>query len=227
MTYSINVPDYVEDEVAYVRAAKRRIQANARKSRLKAYLARTDGQRVYDFLMQDGEFEPTCYYENEYGEGVKADDPGAYPVGSKPHPVCNASFGDFYSNMVQSLLDWGQLTNKQHDAVVNMIERSEKRVQQWEDNHAKVQANSQHIGTVGQRVLLKDLKVVRKSSGEGRYGVYYVIVMSDRDGNQIVYLGSSDLADKGDLIDLRATVKSHDEYQGVAQTKISRPVLVH
>ena len=56
-TFSINVPDHVENEQAYIKAAQARIEGNARRGRRIRWLAaHPDAQRVDDFLNQCGEF---------------------------------------------------------------------------------------------------------------------------------------------------------------------------
>ena len=47
----------------------------------------------------------------------------------------------------------------------------------------------------------------------------------DAQGNVFVYWGNK-LGNKGDVISLKATIKSHDVYKGVKQTIINRPKVI-
>lgn len=49
-----------------------------------------------------------------------------------------------------------------------------------------------------------------------------VHIMNDEAGNVIVYKGNR-IAEKGQRVTMKATVKSHGEREGVKQTIVSRP----
>jgi hypothetical protein len=48
--------------------------------------------------------------------------------------------------------------------------------------------------------------------------------MRDMNGNVVVYVGKK-LGDAGEKLVMKATIKSHEEYKGVKQTKVSRPFI--
>jgi hypothetical protein len=62
----------------------------------------------------------------------------------------------------------------------------------------------------------------------GGYGrtttICYVNAMRDMNGNVVVYVGKK-LGDAGEKLVMKATIKSHEEYKGVKQTKVSRPFI--
>lgn len=83
---------------------------------------------------------------------------------------------------------------------------------------------SQHIGQVGERLELTG-KVLSVTQFEKRKFHYYDstvgnITRLDIGGNIVVYFGY--LAERGDTVTVKATVKTHDEYQGRKQTVITR-----
>jgi hypothetical protein len=59
---------------------------------------------------------------------------------------------------------------------------------------------------------------------EGQWGTTTLVSFEDKPGNLIKWFASVDLDDinTGDVVDIKATVKKHDEYQGVKQTMVSR-----
>lgn len=89
---------------------------------------------------------------------------------------------------------------------------------------AKQAAGSQHVGTVGTRTEF-ELGVEFKRAFDGQYGIRYMIKMTDADGNVFVWWGTNEFAADlkvGDKVRCKATVKAHDEYEGCAQTVLTR-----
>lgn len=102
-------------------------------------------------------------------------------------------------------------------------------------------ANSRHVGTVGQRRDFA-LTFVRRAAMPGTYGTFYIQTFADADGASIVYKGGSPIMQvlsvaecnrlgvgsaprqlqAGDVVKVKATIKSHGDYNGVKQTIISR-----
>lgn len=125
---------------------------------------------------------------------------------------------EFLRGSVQNLDYWGSLSARQVEAVEScfaVIDRLEA-----------ARANSQHIGAVGDKVTLTitvERIVVLKSQ---LYGDNYITIATDEQGNAITYKGRIDLGGKGDTVTIKATIKGHDVYNGVAQTSIQRPKVV-
>ena len=91
------------------------------------------------------------------------------------------------------------------------------------------ESNSTHIGTVGSRVTIKATIVMVKEF-EGQKFHYYdsgrrTLTRLVSEGNNIVYFGF--LGDKGAEIEMKCTIKEHDEYNGVKQTVSSRPKVLN
>ncbi len=80
---------------------------------------------------------------------------------------------------------------------------------------------SNHIGAVGKRLDFTG-EVVMSFLKRDEYGDYWINKV--RCGNDLVsYVGSKSLGTVGSTITFRGTVKSHDLYNGIKSTKISRP----
>jgi hypothetical protein len=142
------------------------------------------------------------------------------------HPVVNACRGDFYSSLFQTVLEWGGLSAKQHEAALALIKRGEERVVERARVKAEQQAKdadlSEWVGTVGKRQdFTFTLRLVLTL--EGIYGTSYIHVGADDVGRVIVYKGTKRLGDKGDTVTVKATVKDHSIRDGVKQTVITRP----
>jgi hypothetical protein len=216
--FSINVPENVENEQAYIKAAKVRIEGNARKGRATRWLAsHPDAQRAHDFLFACGEFAPA--------QVLDADD---YVISNTTHPLVEASFGDFRQKMFDSLVEWGSLTDGQTAAVVKMIDRAAERIAKREELKQVQRDGSQHVGVEGERRDF-DLQVTFVTGFETQFGWSNVVGMVDANGNVHVYKGSSSLRNvdggdvaKGDRVLVKATV-THSERDGVRQTILKRP----
>ncbi len=80
-----------------------------------------------------------------------------------------------------------------------------------------------YFGEVGTRVKNEKLKLSKRTYFEGFYGTTYVFTFI-QGAYTFVYMGSSALqVEEGESIDLSFTIKDHSEYNGLKQTKISRP----
>ena len=197
----------IVNEVAYENAIERNIRINAAKTRSAKWMAWPGANRVNDFLFQMGEFESTYREDGNF---------------DKLHPVVKASLGTFYSDMQGSVTKFGGLTENQHNAALAMIRRAEERVAGWAKKRAEEGAASGWIGTVGER---RDFALTIRHivEMEGQYGMSYLHILNDAQGNVVIYKGTKLLGDAGEFLTIKATVKEHGEREGVKQTKIARP----
>lgn len=84
-------------------------------------------------------------------------------------------------------------------------------------------ASSAFVGQVGDKVemtITVERIIVLQSQF---YGTNYITIARDQNGNVITYKGLSDLGAEGDTNTIKATIKGHEMYNGVAQTSIQRP----
>ncbi len=98
---------------------------------------------------------------------------------------------------------------------------TERQIALVEAELAKRAANaaSKHIGSIGDKVTLTitvERIIVLESQFYGRTA----------NGSVITYKGRVDIGGKGDTNTVKATIKGHSFYNGIAQTEIQRPKLV-
>jgi hypothetical protein len=131
----------------------------------------------------------------------------------------------FIHDVIAKGYKYGTLSDAQVAAVTKAVDADLAR-------QAALQA-SQHVGTVGARQTF-DLTVTFITSFEGAYGTTYINGFKDADGNIFIHKGSKILVDvevdtyprpleKGDKVNLSATIKEHGVREGVKQTIITRP----
>ena len=79
---------------------------------------------------------------------------------------------------------------------------------------------SEHIGKIGDRItiLISDCRVV--TSWETQYGVTVIYKIIDESGNVFTWKTSGGIAE--DTKKISATIKSHNEYNGMKQTELTR-----
>jgi len=80
---------------------------------------------------------------------------------------------------------------------------------------------SRHFGTVGERGEF-EVYVTGIVAHEGNYGTTLIHKMLDRAGNAAVWFGTSGRLPEREWLRVKATVKAHDQRQGVAQTVLTR-----
>jgi len=85
-----------------------------------------------------------------------------------------------------------------------------------------------HVGTVGARIELGTLTVVRVRHCESQWGTSAIVTLATSDANEVTWFttGESGHAlNTGDTLDAcKATIKRHDEYKGRPQTTVARLV---
>lgn len=185
----------IENEAAYEAGKRARIKANRAKSgRAKWFAAHEDAEAINDWL-----FNPQ-------------------------HPLAFYANGDFLSKLRLSINEWGGLTDGQHAAAAKSLARAvELEATRNERREAKLAADrlQGHVGTVGERRDF-ELTAERVHSFDGQFGTTYITIFRDADNNVIVYKGSIAF-ERGEQVRGKATIKAHDQRDGVPQTIIARP----
>lgn len=128
-----------------------------------------------------------------------------------------AKRGDFFESLSEQFAKRGSLSDAQVAALV--------RIRAQDAERAATGSASQHVGVVGDRHrFVLCVRIVR--SFESMYGMIYLHVCDDQDGNVVVYKGSKELAARGETVTVDATVTEHGEREGTKQTIIKRPKIV-
>lgn len=139
--------------------------------------------------------------------------------------------GNFASSLLESLNTYGKLTDKQFAAVLRCIEGDAARKAEWEAKRQVAAAQSQYVGTVGDKIALQNVKVEAVLTVAASQFSYYdrdsqeVYLLRDADGNRLVWRSKKyDVGiGKGNVVNLTAKVKNHQEFRGERQTILTRP----
>ena len=128
------------------------------------------------------------------------------------------------SDIVGKLVRYGSISDAQQGFLAKLLAKLDTRAAADAERAAKAAA-SQHVGVVGDRHRLV-LRVRLVRSFESAYGIIWLHVCEDVDGNVVVYKGSKELALRGETVTVDATVAEHGEREGVRQTVIKRPKII-
>lgn len=110
-------------------------------------------------------------------------------------------------------------------AYLRHLEREEELNQRKRDDAKK---SREWVGEIKKRQVFENLTVKVMRYIEGDYGTSTLVVFEDEPGNLIKWFASKELddLDRGDVVNIKATPKKHDEYQGVKQTQITRAIIM-
>jgi len=123
----------------------------------------------------------------------------------------------FCNDLLAKLTQYGSLSERQ-------LEAGHAAARRIADDRARC-AGSVHVGTVGERRVF-DLTIAKVVTLPDRgFGESYLFMFDDPDGNRVLYFGTARFlsTDTGARVRVKATVKRHDERNGVKQTIINRP----
>lgn len=95
-----------------------------------------------------------------------------------------------------------------------------ERERKWAAERAS-EANSNHIGKVGDRLTVKIHSVKCITSWETDYGITRIYKIVDENGNVYTWKTGNFIAEE-DINVLKGTVKEHKEYRGIKQTELTR-----
>ena len=202
MTIHVAPHDQVEYEAAYVRAAESLIKARASAKRERAFAeANADAEAIITFIAKKA-----FTWATEYDWDRAHND------------VTRLTPRTFFDKLHLSVLEYGAPTQGQADAVRKIMAQDAEKKAQW----AARDASSQHVGNIGDRIVVEAICNF-VTSFESNFGTTYISGYRDDAGNIYIHKGSAPSAIKGERYSIKATVKSHDERDGVKQTRIARP----
>ena len=186
--------NHIENEAAYVAAIKRNIIQNAQKTwRINTHRAEEIEQTIEDGRVFDLDEGTVVYKEN------------------------------FIGSMAKSFDTFGKLTEKQCSAVLSGIDRRQVMREKFAKERAEQGAKSQWIGEVGLRVDIT-LTCVHVITIDSAYGTKCLHICEDKNKNVVIYKGFSlAFPTKGFTAKMVATVKEHQDRDGIKQTIIARP----
>ncbi|QWY83557.1 hypothetical protein [Rhizobium phage RHph_X2_26] len=186
----VDVPEWVENESAYIAAAIARIKANAAKGKARKMAARMQAEPDFARLI--------AYVHRKAEKGAK-----------------------FFVSMVEAIETYGALSEGQEATCRRIMEQDAARLAEVRQRDA----DSEFVGEVGKRELFA-VDIVGVATLASMYGDQYLHFMKDPAGNVLVYKGSAKLGEKGAAVRFKATIKQHNERDGIKQTVVSRPVKI-
>ena len=118
------------------------------------------------------------------------------------------------TDLARQLRAWRPLSDKQLAAAIKCMGRMA--------DTARLNEQSEFVGKIRERLTF-DAVVIGVYESEGLYGHTDIVKMRDLDGNMFTWFASgyTDL-ERSDRINIRGTVKKHDEYRGIKNTLITR-----
>ena len=188
---------YIENEAAYERAIARRIAANREKGRL-ARLPAT----MKAYLAQPGKPEVIAALRAAVARNANRR-PG------------------FLEALLHGFEQWGSLTEKQEAAILTAIARDEERAAARLIENAALAATSNYVGKLKERLTMR-VTLERRWEMDGFYGPCDGHIFADAAGNRLVAIGSPVAMEVGETRTIKATVKGHEERDGIKQTKVNR-----
>jgi len=124
----------------------------------------------------------------------------------------------------------GEILHDRTDGIVASIIPAHDRVLGREVERRRfvdLKATSRHVGTVGERIEV-EATVLDVRSGQGAYGPW-LLVRYVVDGSVLTWFASGEpaeaLTEIGSTVRIKATIKAHQEREGLAQTALSRVAL--
>lgn len=100
-----------------------------------------------------------------------------------------------------------------YDNEMKRIERMHKKLEQ--------ERKSEYVGTVGQRITFTAKEVKILTSWDTAYGRTYLVKMEDENGNIYIWFASNPKGEGKD-INVTATIKDHNERDGIKQNIVTR-----
>lgn len=96
-----------------------------------------------------------------------------------------------------------------------------------EESRKQADSKSSWVGSVGDRLEIKDVALSLLTSWDTEFGYTYLYKMVDVAGNIYTWktgkwLGNNECVPEGARVTLKGTIKSHTEFRGVKQTELTR-----
>jgi hypothetical protein len=119
----------------------------------------------------------------------------------------------FGLQMIESCMEFCTMSDRQKEVLVRIVADFER----------KQNALNEYFGNIGDRVEIK-LTTVRETPIETQFGTSWIVICADDEGRTFKYFGKSTAIPKvNESAIVKFTIGDHEEYNGVKQTKISRP----
>ncbi|AHJ10755.1 hypothetical protein P106B_72 [Rhizobium phage vB_RglS_P106B] len=126
----------------------------------------------------------------------------------------------FFRSMADAISDYGNLTEKQEATCARIISEEAAKLAEIRARDA----GSEFVGSLKERREFT-LTITGYSKSDDDWGISYFHAMKDEAGNVFIYRGTVKIGEKGETVTFKATVKNHQERNGVKQTYLNRPTV--
>jgi hypothetical protein len=184
------------------------------------FVSKSKAEENYEGWWTSMDIDPGLKRRQELYTDVDIDALNAELEGFIPHMLAKSSVGNDFIHNAQLALQSEAIRQKLYGYVAAAVN-----VWMKDMAEARVKATggvSEHQGKVGERLDLKGLRITRLSMSEGQFGWTYIYGFLDSKGNQYTWFASKNIGEVDKVVDLRGTVKKHDEFRGVKQTVLTR-----
>lgn len=134
-----------------------------------------------------------------------------------------------YEERIATLLGERRIERRDAGYVASMIPLAERINERKAQDKARAELakDAAHVGRVGERIKLA-ATLERAQWRDSQWGGYWLLAFRDGAGNELVWFSGSQGAERaaklgeGAQVNLTATVKEHQEFRGVPNTKLTR-----
>ena len=144
------------------------------------------------------------------------------------HTIALDIDNDYLANLAAVFVQ-DYVTGKRFGLAVSALTAHRRHLEQIVARERQAEKLNEFVGTVGERVVLNGLTVVRQIELENDFGKSTLVLLEDAQGRAFKWFSSScpfSQSDTGKTFDIKATIKGHDEFKGRKQTSLSRAKIV-
>lgn len=130
---------------------------------------------------------------------------------------------DYLSNLRVSIA-LGYVDNRAEGLVASSVIAYRRELEKEVERQKREKAPpSSHFGEVGKRYPFEGLEIIAVRHIDGNYGVTTLLVLVDGEGRRFKWFASGEKNfARGNIVSGKGTVKKHEEWQGSAETLLSR-----
>lgn len=130
-----------------------------------------------------------------------------------------ARLSDYHRNLVAAVM--GRMWTRKCGGILASAFAAKQHADGVEYARRAPKLPSAHFGTVGKREVFT-FTVSKVFTSENAWGTTHMHLLTDAAGNVAKWRSSTACFDVGDIVTGKGTVKAHGEYNGLAQTELSR-----
>ena len=194
-------------------------------------------QRISDYMWAKSSSAPEAFREKmrdeqeKVGFDIDSEDTVKY-VNDSLEWIRNMKDVEFgYMSNLKAACEADYFPAKDMGIVVSLsvtyLKHIEKEAERAEKDKAveaqrSLEANSKHVGTIGQRITISVASFNLVSTFDSIYGMSWLYKFLDDEGNVYIWYASNPLTDGKEVATITGAVKAHTSYNGIDQTQLTR-----